>query len=85
MYNDREYINEAARYNASLQKFSQNAQIKAVNTGGYYDVVTQGGAIYNNITSSVRGIKFIVDQWVTLEFFGGDWVIAGISAMRGGD
>lgn len=70
---------------ADRQLFAKIAIITAVNTGGRYNVELTGGQEISNLNSISYGSKFYVGQWVTLEFFGGDWVISGESAQRGGD
>ena len=70
---------------ANNQNFAKIAKITAVLAGGQYDVETSNGVTMNGVVSVAYSIKFQVGQWVTLEFFGGDWVIAGIAAHKGGD
>lgn len=69
---------------AASQNFAKIAKVTSVNVGGLYDVELTGGQALNNV-NSIAGYKLYEGQWVTLEYFGGDWTIAGNSAQRGGD
>ena len=70
---------------ASNQNFAKIAKITAVLPGGIYDVETSNGNPLTGLVNIAYNIKFQVGQWVTLEYFGGDWLIAGIAAHKGGD
>lgn len=71
--------------NATNQKFAKIAKITAVLTGGYYDVEDSTGTPITRVVTVGANLKYYVGQWVTLEYFGGDWAIAGVSAHKGGD
>lgn len=66
-----------------IDTFSKIAKVTLVQLGGVYDVELSGGQTMNSISCSTNS-KCYVDQWVTLEFFGGNWVIVGDAAQRGG-
>lgn len=72
---------------ASVNQYSTRAVIKAVNSNGTYNVELLSGETMQNITPQSLGstFKYQVDMFVTLEFSGGDWQIAGLAALRGGD
>lgn len=70
---------------AHRENFAKIAVITVIHAGGRYDVELSGGQTMNKLNSISYGSKFYVGQWVTLEYFGGDWVISGESAQRGGD
>ena len=71
------------RKQAQRQNFAKIAKVTVVHLGGLYTVELAGGQTLNML-NSLSGSKFYVGQWVTLEYLGGDWVIAGEGAQRGG-
>lgn len=77
-------LSEKIRKGAKRENFAKIAKVTTVHPGGLYTVELSGGQTLNKLNSVSSGFRFSVDQWVTLEFFGGDWVIAGDSAQKGG-
>jgi hypothetical protein len=79
--------NEQLAYNirkqTSMDTFAKIAKVSVVIPGGRYDVELGGGQTLNGLTTVTKN-KYNVDDWVTLEFFGGDWVIAGMGSQKGG-
>lgn len=78
-------IHRKIQRQAHKELFAKIGVITAVKTGGRYNVELTGGQTIYNLNSVSYGSRFYVGQWVTLEFFGGDYVISGESAQRGGD
>lgn len=72
------------RKNARKENFAKIAKVITVHPGGLYTVELSGGQTINKLNTNSSGFKYTVDQWVTLEHFGGDWIIAGESAQKGG-
>lgn len=84
MYSDPKLAAEA-REAAQLNEFSKIGKILQRNENGRYKVAIMSGGVMDDITIGVAGLKFMEGDYVTLEFFGGDWQIVGRSARRGGD
>lgn len=70
---------------ATNQNFAKIAKITAVKTGGYYDVESSSGTPITDVICLDYSKKYGIGDWVTLEYYGGDWAIVGRSAYKGGD
>lgn len=77
------YIHHINKKIAKRENFARIAKVTEVHPGGCYTVETPGGQTLNQLVSTSPDTHF-VDQWVTLEFMGGDYSIAGESAEKGG-
>jgi hypothetical protein len=53
-------------------------------TNGSYEVETLDGLRILNCKNQTQ-IKWAADQWGSLEFIGGDWMLTGLSAQKGGE
>ena len=82
--NYHEKFQQELRRQVQRQNFAKIGKITAVHLGGSYTVELGGGQTLNSLNSIALNSKFYVGQWVTLESFGGDWVIAGEGAQKGG-
>lgn len=67
------------------QNFAKIGKVTAKKTGGYYDVELTSGEGYTDVICLDFSKKYGIGDWVTLEFYGGDWAIVGRSAYKGGD
>lgn len=74
-----------ARESADMNVFSKPALVLEKTSFGRYTVKLGNGGVMQDIATSNVGAKFKPGDWVTLEYYGGDWVIVGRSATRGGD
>lgn len=70
-----------------INVYSKVGKIVSENVGGTYNVELNSGETLTYVTPQSFGsnYKFQEGQFVTLEKTGGDWQIAGFSALRGGD
>ena len=76
---------QSAREQVRLANYAKVATIYSIDTNGYYTVKLLSGELISFVPSLNTGIKYFVGQSVTIEEFGGDWAIGGISAYKGGD
>lgn len=85
MFNDKQNRHDSLVKQIVKENFAKIAKITAINGKGYYNVETSGGAPYTNVVCLDYASKYQVGQWVTLEYYGGDWAIVGRAAYKGGD
>ena len=85
MWNQDQNEADALHKAVTKENFAKIAKITAIHAGGYYDVETTGGIPYTNIVNTDFSTKYTIGQWVTIEYYGGDWAIVGRAAYKGGD
>ncbi len=78
-------LHDTIQKQVANQNFAKIAKITAKKTGGYYDVELSSGETYTDVTCLDYSKKYGIGDWVTLEYYGGDWAIVGRSAYKGGD
>lgn len=72
---------------ANINQYSTRGKITAVNSNGTFNIELLSGEILSYVTPQSLGSNFKYQEgmFVTLENSGGDWQVAGLAAMRGGD
>lgn len=82
--NPRLNLAKATQRYIHMSNVAKAAKILSRNSNGTYSVETLDGLTLNNVKNQTA-TKWQEDQWVTAEFMGGDYMITGLSAHRGGD
>jgi hypothetical protein len=78
-------IKNEIRNHAQRQEVSQIGRIVAVNPGKYYDIMTADRKkVHADIPSGVPNIDWQIDDWVTFEWTGTDYLISGTSPTSAG-
>ena len=85
MWNHEQNKMDQIQKAVTKENFAKIAKITAINAGGYYDVETTSGVPYTNVCNMDYSTKYTLGQWVTIEYYGGDWAIVGRAAYKGGD
>lgn len=77
-------INKRTQRNIHLSNPAKTAKIMSRDSNGTYTVETLDGLTLHNVHNQTQ-TKWNEDQWVALEYLGGDWMVVGLSSHRGGD
>lgn len=67
-----------------MSNVAKACKVVSKDTQGTYTVTSLDGLTYSNVKNQ-SGTTWAVNQWVTLEYMGGDYMITGLSSHRGGD
>lgn len=84
-WNEKQKRRDELQKAVTIENYSRIAKITAVLSGGYFNVELTSGTPITGVLSQDYSVKWAVGDWVTLEKFGGDWVIVGRAAYKGGD
>jgi hypothetical protein len=80
------YIQEAIKRRAQTTRAAKIGQIKTVQPGKRYNILTpDGDHLWESVPNSVPNITWKEGQWVTFEFNGQDWAITGTSPLGSGN